>query len=112
MSTAHREQLLLAGKDFEIAKQFRSVAEAKLKLRQEAADLYVVTDMPVPPYTGEALSRAKREFTELNRICLRHAARLLDISHRAEGRESDMESAVMLFDIRTPAAGTQSPLSD
>jgi hypothetical protein len=112
MSTAHREQLLLAGKDFDIAKQFRSVAEAKLKLRQEATDLYLVTDMPVPLYTSEALSRARREFTELNRICLRHAARLQDVSHRVEGRESDMESAVMLFDIRTPAAGAQSPLSD
>ncbi|MET4053163.1 hypothetical protein ABID81_002538 [Frigoribacterium sp. PvP054] len=64
MSTAHREQLLLAGKDFDIAKQFRSVAEAKLNLRQEAADLYDATDMPVPHYTSEALSRARRELTE------------------------------------------------
>jgi len=102
MSQGHTERLLIADTDYQAAQEFRTVAEAKVRLRQQTADLYIATDSPLPAHVSMALQRAKRECTELNRICLRHAARRLDASLHAEGKPSEMESAVMLFDITRP----------
>ena len=102
MSEGHIQRLLLAESDFDAAQSFRAVAEEAVKLY--AVGIEPATDQgifpPSPAYRTWAT--AKRELKELNRVCLRHAARRLDAACRADGAPSEMESAVMLFDITHP----------
>jgi len=102
MSTGQTERLLLADMDYQAAQAFRAVAEEAVKLRERAVELYRAAEGEVPAEAQHALSRVTLEYKRLNRICLRHAARRLDASLRAEGQESEMESAVILFDIQNP----------
>ena len=86
MSEGHIQRLLLAESDFDAAQSFRAVAEEALKLY--AVGLEPATDQgiftPSPAY--RAWATAKRELKELNRVCLRHAARRLDAAS-AGGRD-------------------------
>lgn len=102
MITGHVERLLLAEMDYQAAQEFRAVAEQAVKLRERAVELHEVTEGQVPLAARQALSRVTLEYKRLNRICLRHAARRLDDSMRAEGMDSEMESYVILFDIQNP----------
>jgi hypothetical protein len=104
MSEGHIERLLLADTDYQAALGFRDVAEEVVKLREQALELYTSVGSEPPAMVSKALAAAQREYKQLNRICLRHAARRLDASMRAEGKESEMESAVILFDITHPVA--------
>ena len=56
----------------------------------------------VPNEALLALKTARREYKELNRICLRHAAKQVDDAEKASGRTSDFESAVIVYDVRNP----------
>lgn len=98
----HIERLLVAENDYATAKDFRAVAEQVVKLRTTAVELYTAVDQSVPDEARTALEAAQLEYKQLNRICLRHAARQLDVSLRAEGQDSEMESAVIMFDISNP----------
>lgn len=102
MSKGHVERLLLAEKDYQAALGFRAVAEESVKLRERAVELYATVESEVPAAAQRALELARLEYKQLNRVCLRLAARRLDASLRAEGKESDMESATILFDIANP----------
>jgi hypothetical protein len=104
MSEGHIERLLLADLDYQAALEFRAVAEEAVKLRERAVELHVAVGSMAPTKATRALARAQQEYKQLNRICLRHAARRLDASLRAEGTASEMESAVILFDITHPVA--------
>lgn len=94
----------MAELDYPTARQYREKAEENLKLRKRLVDLYAQARPEVPSDARRALATAKLEYKHLNRICLRHAARRLDASLRAEGRESEMESAVMFWDVTNPLA--------
>jgi hypothetical protein len=102
MTDGHIQRLLLAESDFDAAQAFRAVAEEALKLYAEALESDPATgiDRTSPAY--RAWAKCKRELKELNRVCLRHTARRLDAAMRADGKESEMESQVMLFDITHP----------
>lgn len=102
MSTGHIERLLLADADHLAALEFRAVSEEAVKLRERAVELHTAVGGEAPLAAQRALAAARLEYKQLNRICLRHAARRLDASMRAEGKDSEMESAVMLFDITHP----------
>ncbi len=102
MSKGHIERLLLAEVDYQAAQSFRAIAEEAVKLREAEAEAYTLAGEGLPERVQSALSRVRLECKQLNRICLRHAARRLDLAMHAEGRESEMESAVILFDIRNP----------
>ena len=104
MSEGHIERLLLAGLDYQAALAFRAVAEESVKLRERAVELHTAVGTVAPAKAVSALARAQQEYKQLNRICLRHAARRLDASLHAEGKVSEMESAVILFDITHPVA--------
>lgn len=102
MSAGHAERVLLADADYAEAKRYREVAKALVESRQRVADEYLAEKVEVPQEALERLSRAKREFKELNQICLRHAAKTLDAQLRATGRTSDTESAAIFYDIANP----------
>lgn len=102
MSMGHVERLLLADTDYQAALGFRDVAEEVVKLREQQRELYTAVGSEVPLVVSKAVADAQREYKLLNRICLRHAARVLDASLHAEGKMSEMESAVILFDITHP----------
>lgn len=102
MSEGHIQRLLLAESDFEAAQEFRSVAEEALKLYAAALEPYNESGETPPAPMFRAWAKARREVKELNRICLRHAARKLDAAYRAEGEESEWESRVIQFDISHP----------
>lgn len=104
MSRGHVERLLLAERDYQAAISFRAVAEEAVKLRERAVELYEAVESDVPAEAHSALQTAQLEYKQLNRVCLRHAARRLDAALRAEGTDSDMESATILFDIANPVA--------
>lgn len=106
MNTGHTERLLLADMDYQAAQAFRAVSEEAVKLRERALEMYTDAGSEPPEQAVRALAKARLEYKQLNRICLRHAARRLDASLHAEGRESEMESAVMLFDITHPVLET------
>jgi len=102
MSEGHEQRLLLAELDYEAAQNFRAVAEELLNLHAVAMEPYNVSGETPPSAIHNSWAIAKRELKELNRVVLRHAARRLDASYRAQGQESEMESAVMQFDITHP----------
>ena len=112
MKDGHIERLLLAESDFEAAQGFRAVAEKVVTLYQVELDLQSATG----GYTSgrdayPAWAIAKRQLKELDRVCLRHAARRLDSAQRAAGVQSEMESETMFYDITHPirvrARGTE-----
>lgn len=102
MTTGHSDRMLLADFDAQAALSFRAVAEEAVKLHERAAELHIAVGDAVPEHTQHLLDTARFELKELNRVCLRHAARRLDVSLRAEGEDSEWESAVMQFDIANP----------
>lgn len=102
MSAGHAERLLLADGSAEEAKRYREVAEAVVELRQRALDESFDGVAEVRQDALEKLSEARREFKELNRICLRHAAKTLDAQRRASGQTSDVESEAIFYDITNP----------
>lgn len=104
MDMGHLERMLLADTDPQAALEFRAVAEEEMNLRQRAVELYEAVGDPVPDRARETLAKATLELKELNRVVLLHAARRLDAAKRSEGVDSEMESAVMMFDIENPLA--------
>lgn len=104
MDMGHTERMLMADNDPQAALEFRAVAEAEMDLRQRAVELYEVVGDPVPDRAREMLAKATLELKQLNRVVLRHAARRMDNAKRAEGVDSEMESAVIMFDIENPVA--------
>jgi hypothetical protein len=102
MSTDHEERMLLAEYDVEAARSFRGVAEEVLKIQERAVELYAAIEDAVPDHVQRARDKAEFEYKQLCRLCLQHSARIYDEAHRAEGRFTDMESAVMLFNITKP----------
>jgi 3-oxoacyl-[acyl-carrier-protein] synthase III len=102
MTMGHTERLLLADTDPQAALEFRSQAEEELRLRERTFELYEVVGDPVPERELHAMAQARIQVKELNRVVLHHAARRVDAAKRAQGLESEMESAVMLFDIENP----------
>lgn len=102
MSKGHVERLLLADLDYEAARAFRSIAEELVRLRERAVELYTAVDSEPPAAAVMALQSARFECKQLDRVCLRHAARELDTALRSEGLDSDMESATILWDISNP----------
>ena len=98
----HEERLMLADNDPQAALMFRDQAEEEMKLRQRAVELYELVGDPVPESTRNALNRAVFEVKQLNRVVLHHTARRVDTAKRAQGRDSELESEVMLFDIQNP----------
>lgn len=102
MDMGHIERMLLADNDPQAALEFRAVAEEEMNLRQRAVELYEAVGDDVPEHARAALVKATFEVKELTRVCLRHAARRLDMALHAEGKPSELESAVMIFDITNP----------
>ncbi len=96
------ERLLVAETDYIAAQDFRKLAEHSVKLYEENLGLYRTAGEDIPDEALRALDSARLEYQQLNRVCLRHAARRLDAAKRAEGEESEMESAVIMFDISHP----------
>lgn len=104
MMKGHVERMLLAEHDRQAAQSYRAIAEEVVKMREKAVELHTAVDAHVPEEAQQALESARLELRQFNRICLRHAARRLDASLRAEGHQSEMESAVIFFDITHPVA--------
>jgi len=102
MRAGHAERVLLADVNYAEAQRYREVAEALVKVRQSEVDECLAEMAEVSPEALEKLSEAIREYKELNRVCLRHAAKTLDAQLRAEGRTSDVESPAILFDVTNP----------
>lgn len=102
MTTGHSERMLLANMDYEAALSFRAVAQESVKLHERAVELHEAVGDAVPPHAQRLLETARFELKELNRVCLRHAACVLDSALHAEGQDSEWESAVILFDIQNP----------
>lgn len=96
------ERLLLAETDYQVAQQFRAVAEEVVKLWERAAELYTAVEDATPASTQASLDTARLELKQLNRVCLRHAARRLDAAMQSEGQDSEMESAVIHFEMTHP----------
>lgn len=102
MRSGHSERLLQADADSTAARTYRAYAESDVRLAEDVIDELRSRRGEVPDEALLALENARREYQELNRICLRHAARQVDDVERAGGRHSDLESAVIVYDIKNP----------
>lgn len=99
-------QLLAAETDYPTARRLRDAAHAELqRITYEAQNVHG-TDSPAAEGLVRDLQGARLDFQLLNRVCLRHAARRLDAVRRAGGKASELESAVILWDIAHPLGGT------
>lgn len=103
MTTGPSERMLPADIDHEAAFSLRTVAREAVHLRERAVELHAVVVDIVPDRAHYLRDTALFEFKELNRVCLRRTARVLNASVHADG-EGECESAVILFGIHNPVA--------
>lgn len=102
MSFESGERLLLAESDAQEAFDYRAAIDEFLDAYRRLAEAHHAVGEELPGDSVKAIVSAERELKRVNRICMHHAARMGDRDSLALGRKTDVESAVIHFDLANP----------